>query len=99
MRVIKIIVLIIMGILFIATILMITMGAWMPVLGIGAGIIFIYYLIIYVLIKIADKKSNKILNYSIYFLIFVPLIWAVFDAEGVIDNFMSYVLQDFKYQI
>jgi len=68
MKIVKKIVLVIMSVLLIATIIMLSMGAWMPVIAIGTGFIFIYYLIMYILIRFTEKMSNKTFNYIIYFL-------------------------------
>lgn len=99
MKRVKNIVLILMVILLIATISMSFMGAWMPILSVLSGFVFIYYLVLYILIRIAEKRSNKTFNYIIYFFVFAPLLLIVFDAVDIIDNFLSYALRDFRYEI
>ena len=99
MKIVKKIVLVIMSVLLLATIIMLSMGAWMPVIAVGTGFIFIYYLIVYILIKFTEAMSNKIFNYIIYFLVFAPLVWIVVDAEGIIDSFTDYALKGYRYQI
>jgi len=99
MKILKNIVLIIMGILLIATIAMQFMGAWMPVVSIGTGLLFLYYLLVYLLILYVRKTSNRIIKYIVYFLVFAPLLWIIVGGEALLDGFMHQALKDYHYQI
>ena len=88
-----------MGVLLIAAIIMLSMGAWMPIFGIGTAFILIYYLMIYILIRFAETKLNKIFNYNIYILVSAPLVWIIIDVEGIIDSFFYSALKGFRYEI
>ena len=88
-----------MGILLIASIVMLFMGAWMPILSIGSGILLAYSLVVYLLILFTKEVSNKIVKYIIYFSVFAPIIWCVIDGQAKVDRGVRNVLKDFHYQI
>ena len=99
MNIIKKIVLVIMIILLVLTVAFQFMGAWMPIFSVATGLLFLYYLVIYLLILYIKRKPNKVLCYLVYLLVFIPLIMLMFNAEEAIGSFMDSALKDFKYEI
>lgn len=63
------------------------------------GILFIYYLILFLavlkFIK-SNQAKNSMISYALYLLFIIPIFWALFDLEGFVNFLMQGVSLDMK---
>ena len=81
MKLTKKIILIVMSILLALTIGLQFTSGLTPLLSIGTGFLFIYYLIVYLLILYAEKIANEIFIYIVYFLVYMPFNLVLFQTR------------------
>ena len=84
------------AILLILAIACLFIGGFMPLFSIAFGLLFLYYLLVYGCILLAIRKQKSIYSYLAYVLFFVPLIWSLWDFEGVFNFLLQGIHLDMK---
>lgn len=86
-------VMIILGVL---SIIFLVLGGFAPLLSIAFGILFLYYLLIYLSSNVVAKRKSRILTYLLCFLFAIPILWGLFGFESLIDFLLSDINIDMK---
>ena len=75
--------------IILATVAIVTffMGGFMFLFGVASIFIFLYYLLIYIGVRIIThkKNTNKQLLYTLYILVLIPIIWGLIDWESLFE--------------
>ena len=87
MKTLKKLTTIVLILLLIAIIASLLMGGFMPFLSIAFGFLFIYYVLLYLVVKILENKQRY--KYVVWLLFILPILWAFID----LDNFINFLLQ------
>jgi len=90
-RKLTILVLILLAICGIAALLL---GGFMPVFSIAFGLLFVYYGLIYLLIRCLKNKRRY--AYMVYILMALPILWAIADLEGFFNFLLEGIHLDMK---
>lgn len=90
-RKLTILVLILLAICGIAALLL---GGFMPVFSIAFGLLFVYYGLIYLLIRILKNKQQYKYVVGLFFIL--PILWAIIDLEGLFDFLLEGIHLDLK---
>ncbi|MDF0715208.1 hypothetical protein PY092_03515 [Muricauda sp. 334s03] len=85
---------VVLVLLCIGSIATLFMGGFMPMFSVAFGILFLYYILVYLVI-IFIKKNR--LNCAIAYLLFIfPILWAIMDWEGLLDVLLDGIHLDMK---
>ena len=96
MKVLKIATTILGVILLLLAIACLLIGGFMPLLSIAFGLLFLFYLLVYGCILLAIRRQKTIYLYLAYVLFFLPLVWSLFDFEGLLNFLLQGIDLDMK---
>ncbi|WP_422858230.1 hypothetical protein ACOKFD_12515 [Flagellimonas sp. S174] len=96
MKKLKIATMVIMALLLILTIVSLLLGGFMPLFSIAFGLLFAYYILVYGLIYLTNKTGKMIFTYLGIGMFFLPIIWAVWDFENLLDFLLQGIHLDMK---
>lgn len=85
MKYLKTAIITVLIILCIAIITTLLIGGYMPLFSISFGVLFIYYVILYIILIKIIKKENPLYKYIIGLLFILPILWGIFDFEGLFN--------------
>ncbi|MFD1613913.1 hypothetical protein [Gelatiniphilus marinus] len=72
------------------------LGGFMPLFSIAFGILFVYYLFIYIALVLLSKKENTILKCIMVSLFLMPILWGLFAPESLFNFLLQGVKMDFR---
>lgn len=87
---------IILAVVSIGLLMLQTLGS---IIAFATGVLFIYYLVIYLLCFLAKKveaKNRQRLIYGLTVLWIIPILWGMIDGEGMIESLLPDFNLDMK---
>ena len=93
LRAITILMLVILAIITLATLML---GGFMPVFSVASGLLFLYYLALFLGIKFAGNSAGKAFVYGFSILFIIPIVLFIIDAEGMINFLMQGIHLDMR---
>jgi len=94
MNTIKKLTIIVLILLLIAIITTLLMGGFMPIFSIAFGLLFLYYALIYFVIRFL--KNNQRYKFIFYILFILPIFWGIIDWGGLVDFLLEGIHLDMK---
>ncbi|MHA7829512.1 MAG: hypothetical protein ACX93O_00330 [Flagellimonas sp.] len=94
MSTIKKLTIIVLILLLIAIITTLLMGGFMPIFSIAFGLLFLYYALIYFVIRFL--KNNQQYKFIFYILFIPPIFWGIIDWGGLVDFLLEGIHLDMK---
>jgi len=94
MSTIKKLTIIVLILLLIAIITTLLMGGFMPIFSIPFGLLFLYYALIYFVIRFL--KNNQQYKFIFYILFILPIFWGIIDWGGLVDFLLEGIHLDMK---
>ena len=94
MNTIKKLTIIVLILLLIAIITTLLMGGFMPIFSIAFGLLFLYYALIYFIIRFL--KNNQRYKFIFYILFILPIFWGIIDWGGLVDFLLEGIHLDMK---
>jgi len=94
MNTIKKLTIIVLILLLIAIITTLLMGGFMPIFSIAFGLLFLYYALIYFVIRFL--KNNQRYKFIFYILFILPIFWGIIDWGGLVDFLLEGIYLDMK---
>ncbi|WP_291870415.1 hypothetical protein [Maribacter sp.] len=96
-RFLKISTVIILILLFIATLVMLMFQNMVSLIAMPTGILFVYYLVVFFLISfLKERRSNQVLSIIVWLLFLVPLLWLLVDPYSLFELMMPKINLDMK---
>ncbi len=98
MRTPRIITLILLILLFASSIFFLSLQSFGALIGIATGILFIYYLLLYIFLKMSfrQKPYPKIALILFWILFLTPMVWALINPEGLFEFLLPNLHIDMK---
>lgn len=96
MKSLRILTMIMLALLAVATIVTLLMGGFMPLFSIASGLVFLYYLVVLLGIKLAGDRPRLPYIYILYALFLIPILLTLFDPEALIDFLLQGVHLDMR---
>lgn len=72
------------------------LGGFMPLFSIAFGILFVYYLLIYITLVLLSKNENNILKYIMVSVFLIPILWGLLSPETLFNFLLQGVKLDFR---
>ncbi|MEQ5790317.1 hypothetical protein J4E06_04580 [Muricauda sp. NFXS6] len=94
MNTIKKLTIIVLILLLIGIITTLLMGGFMPIFSIAFGLLFLYYALIYFVIRFL--KNNQRYKFIFYILFILPIFWGIIDWGGLVDFLLEGIHLDMK---
>ena len=97
MKFLKTSALIILIILLVITVIMLSFQSVVSVLAVPAGVLFFYYLVVFILISfLKEQKSNQILFIVVWGLFLSPILWMLISPEHLFNLITPKLYLDMK---